>query len=67
MDLVKVDDCRCFRCGEVLSDLFKYKLAINIVEKAKLVDKFERNVQPVFVNGEWIYRHKKACKKGEGK
>jgi len=61
---VKADDCRCFRCGEILRDLFRLRIAKTFIDKAEYGIKVENSFVMVLSHGKRLYRHKRACRKG---
>ncbi len=60
---VKADDCRCFKCDEILQALFHRRVAKTFIDKAEWSEKLDKTVVRV---GAKLYRHKRNCKKKEG-
>jgi hypothetical protein len=64
-EIIKADDCRCFKCGEVLKALFKLKTANSAMERLDWSGKVNEGVVSFMHYGKRIYRHSKNCMKGK--
>jgi len=64
-EIIKADDCRCFKCNEILTDLFKLRLASNAEQRMTYRERVNRNIVEITQYGEKIYRHSKDCMKGK--
>ncbi len=59
MAIIKADDYRCFKCGNILKDLFHLKAAKKYTATVQaLQHKVDNTI--VFVPG-GLYRHKRKC------
>jgi hypothetical protein len=63
MDIVRLDDCLCFRCGQPVRELFKLRTANTAYQRSVAKLKFDKNVVTLDHKGKNIYRHGRRCVK----
>jgi len=64
-EIIKANDCRCFKCNEILADLFKLRVANSAEKRMTYREKVNRTIVMIAHKGKEIFRHKKDCMKGK--
>ena len=65
VEIIKADDCRCFKCNEILTDLFKLRTAQTAEQRANAKFQCDRRIVMITHQGKEIFRHSKDCMKGK--